>query len=223
MSALSRKMQAVTAESTHATPPASRRDFLYIATGAVAVVGTVATLIPLVDQMEPDASTLAAGGPVDFDLGKVQPGQQVVVRWRSRPIFIVHRPPAALKTLQDPKLLARLSDANSGVPQQPPYAENWHRSVKPEYSLLVGICTHLGCIPMFYPDPSNSLPTADWLGGYFCPCHGSKYDLAGRVFNGVPAPYNLPVPPYHFVNDTTVRIGENPPGVTWEFSSISQI
>ena len=186
-------------------------------------VGTLAAVFPMIDQMEPDASTLAAGGPVDFDLGKVQPGQQVVVRWRSRPIFIVHRPPAALKTLQDPKLLARLSDANSSAPQQPPYADNWHRSTKPEYSLLVGICTHLGCIPMFYPAPSSSLPTADWLGGYFCPCHGSKYDLAGRVFSGVPAPYNLPVPPHRFVNDKTVRIGENPPGVVWEFSSIAQI
>lgn len=213
----------VTAESANASPATTRRDFLYIATGAVAAVGGLATLVPMIDQMEPDASTLAAGGPVDFDLGKVQPGQQVVVRWRSRPIFIVNRPPAALKTLQDPKLLARLSDANSSAAQQPPYADNWHRSVKPEYSLLVGICTHLGCIPMFYPDPSNSLPTADWLGGYFCPCHGSKYDLAGRVFNGVPAPYNLPVPPHRFVNDTTVRIGENPPGVVWEFSSIIQI
>jgi ubiquinol-cytochrome c reductase iron-sulfur subunit len=213
----------MTVESTHAPPATSRRDFLYIATGMAAAVGTLATVIPMIDQMEPDASTLAAGGPVDFDLGKVQPGQQVVVRWRSRPIFIVNRPPAALKTLQDSKLLARLSDANSGALQQPPYADNWHRSIKPEYSLLVGICTHLGCIPMFYPNPSSNMPTADWPGGYFCPCHGSKYDLAGRVFNGVPAPYNLPVPPHRYVNDTTVRIGENPPNVVWEFSSITQI
>ena len=213
----------MTIESTNAHPATTRRDFLYVATGAVAAVGTLATLIPLVDQMEPDASTLAAGGPVEFDLGKVQAGQQVVVRWRSRPVFIVNRSPAAIKTLQDPKLLARLSDANSSARQQPPYADNWHRSIKPEYSLLVGICTHLGCIPMFYPNPSDNLPTADWLGGYFCPCHGSKYDLAGRVFNGVPAPYNLPVPPYRFINDKTVRIGENPPDVAWEFSSITQI
>jgi len=177
----------------------------------------------MIDQMEPDASTLAAGGPVDFDLSKLQPGQQAVVRWRSRPIFIVNRPAAAIKTLQDPNLLARLSDPKSSEPQQPPYADNWHRSIKPEYSVLVGICTHLGCIPMFYPDPSGSLPTTDWLGGYFCPCHGSKYDLAGRVFNGVPAPYNLPVPPHHLVSNTVIRIGENPPDVIWDFSSIAQI
>jgi ubiquinol-cytochrome c reductase iron-sulfur subunit len=137
------------------------------------------------------------------------------VRERSRPVFIVNRTPAAVKTLQDPKLLAQLSDPGSSEPRQPPYADNWHRSVKPEYSVLVGICTHLGCIPMFYPDPSDNLPSANWPGGYFCPCHGSKYDLAGRVFNGVPAPYNLPVPPYRLVSDTTIRIGENPVNRRW--------
>ena len=102
--------------------------------------------------------------------------------------------------------------------QQPPYAKNWHRSVKPEYGVLVGICTHLGCIPGFDPLPNATQPAANWLGGYFCPCHGSKYDLAGRVFRNVPAPYNLPVPPYHFVNDTMIRIGENPPGVDFDFA-----
>jgi ubiquinol-cytochrome c reductase iron-sulfur subunit len=201
---------------------ATRRDFLFIATGAAATVGTIATIVPMIDQLEPDASTLAAGGPVDFDVSKLQPGQQAVVRWRSRPIFIVN-PPEAVKTLRDPKLLDRLSDSKSDALQQPPYARNWHRSIKPEYSVLVGICTHLGCIPLFYPDQSASVPAAQWLGGYFCPCHGSKYDLAGRVFNGVPAPYNLPVPPYHFVSDTQLRIGENPPDVVWDFGSIAQI
>ena len=143
------------ATSAHEATAATRRDFLYIATGAAAAVGTLAALFPMVDQMEPDASTLAAGGPVEFDLSKLQPGQHAVVRWRSRPIFIVNRPAAALKTLQDPKLLARLSDPGSSAPQQPPYADNWHRSIKPEYGVLVGICTHLGCIPMFYPDPEQ--------------------------------------------------------------------
>jgi ubiquinol-cytochrome c reductase iron-sulfur subunit len=215
----------VTIESTtgHSTPGKTRRDFLYIATGAAAAVGAVAAVLPMVDQMEPDASTLAAGGPVEFDLGKLQPGQQAVVRWRSRPVFIVNRPAAAIKALQDPKLLAQLSDAASSAPQQPPYADNWHRSIKPEYSVLVGICTHLGCIPMFYPQPNASAPTADWMGGYFCPCHGSKYDAAGRVFFGVPAPYNLPVPPYRFVSDSTIRVGENPPGSNFDFASIRQL
>jgi len=207
---------------TEAVVKPTRRDFIYIATGVVGTVGFAATLVPLVAQMNPDASTLAAGGPVDFDVSKVQPGQQVMVRWRSRPIFVVNRPAGALKTLQDPALLGQLADAASAERQQPPYADNWHRSVKPEFAVLVGICTHLGCIPSFFPEP-NSGPVADWLGGYFCPCHGSKYDLAGRVFKGVPAPYNLPVPPYRFVNDTTIRIGENPPGVSWYFDSIAQI
>jgi ubiquinol-cytochrome c reductase iron-sulfur subunit len=107
-----------------------------------------------------------------------------------------------LKTLQDPALVDRLADPHSRQHQQPPYADNWHRSVKPEYGIMVGICTHLGCIPKFDPKPDPSLPVANWLGGYFCPCHGSKYDLAGRVFQGVPAPFNLPVPPYRFVSDT---------------------
>jgi len=176
----------------------------------------------MVSQMEPDASTLAAGGPVEFDASKLQPGQQALVRWRSRPVFIINRPPNALKMLQDQRLLSRLSDNQSNAPQQPPYAKNWHRSIDPKYGVFVGICTHLGCIPEFFPEPNPQTPSANWLGGYFCPCHGSKYDLAGRVFSGVPALYNLPVPPYHLINDT-IRIGENPPNVTWEFESIAQI
>lgn len=201
---------------------ATRRDFLYIATGAFAGVGTVVTLVPMISQMEPDASTLAAGGPVDFDASKLEPGQQAMVRWRSRPVFIVHRPPDALKGLRDPHLIGLLSDPQSSEPQQPPYATNWHRSIEPKYSVLVGICTHLGCIPLFFPNPSAQIPTANWQGGYFCPCHGSKYDLAGRVFAGVPAPYNLPVPPYRLINNT-IQIGENPPNVAWHFDSVAQI
>jgi ubiquinol-cytochrome c reductase iron-sulfur subunit len=201
---------------------ATRRDFLYIATGAFAGVSAVATLVPMVSQMEPDASTLAAGGPVDFDASKLQPGQRAVVYWRSRPIFIVNRPATALKELQDPNLISRLADPQSREPQQPPYATNWHRSIDPKYSVLVGICTHLGCIPLFYPDPNAQTPAANWPGGYFCPCHGSKYDLAGRVYGGVPAPYNLPVPPHRLINNM-IRIGENPPDSEWKFESIAQI
>jgi ubiquinol-cytochrome c reductase iron-sulfur subunit len=201
----------------------TRRDFLYIATASVAAVGAGATLVPLVSQMNPDAATLAAGGPVELDLSKVAPGQQVQVRWRSRPIFVLNRTPAALKALQSPALTERLADPQSQAHQQPPYAQNWHRSVKPEFGVLVGICTHLGCIPLFYPQPDPASPATNWPGGYFCPCHGSKYDLAGRVFAGVPAPYNLPVPPYHFVSDSKIRIGENPKGVNFDFASINQI
>ena len=211
-----------TIDTGSTTAPTTRRDFLYIATGAVATVGAIATLVPMVSQLNPDASTLAAGGPVEFDASKLQPGQQAVVRWRSRPVFIVHRPPDALKALQDQKLISRLSDPQSSERQQPPYAQNWHRSIDPKYAVLIGICTHLGCIPLFYPSPSPNVPTTDWLGGYFCPCHGSKYDLAGRVYSGVPAPYNLPVPPYRLDKDM-LHIGENPPNTTWDFDSIAQI
>jgi ubiquinol-cytochrome c reductase iron-sulfur subunit len=201
----------------------TRRDFLYVATGAFAGVGAIASLVPMVSQMEPDAATLAVGGPVEFDTSQLQPGQQAVVRWRSRPVFITNRSPEALKELQDPRLVGRLSDPQSSELQQPPYATNWHRSIEPQFGVVVGICTHLGCIPLFYPNPSPQVPTSDWLGGYFCPCHGSKYDLAGRVFNGVPAPYNLPVPPYHFV-DKIIRIGENASeAANWDFGSIRQI
>jgi ubiquinol-cytochrome c reductase iron-sulfur subunit len=204
-------------------PKTTRRDFLYVMTGAAAGLATVAAIWPLVDQMDPDASTLAAGGPVDVDLTKIAPGQQIMVQWRGKPTFIVHRTPAALKTLQNAQLLSQLADPDSTQRQQPPYADNWHRSIKPESLVLIGICTHLGCIPRFLPDPNASDPAPNWQGGYFCPCHGSKYDLAGRVFKGVPAPYNLPVPPHHYVNDTTVRLGENPPGETFDFGSILQV
>ncbi len=204
-------------------PQPTRRDFLYVATGAVATVGAAATLVPLVDQMNPDAATLAAGGPVDLDLSQVSPGQQVAIRWRSRPIFVTNRTEALLKGLQSPAVTTLLADPHSRENQQPPYAQNWHRSVKPQWGVLVGICTHLGCIPNYFPQPNASQPAANWPGGYFCPCHGSKYDLAGRVFNGVPAPYNLPVPPYHFTTEHTVRIGENPPKISFDFDSIRQI
>jgi ubiquinol-cytochrome c reductase iron-sulfur subunit len=204
-------------------PEPTRRDFLYVATTAVAAAGAIAATLPLIVQMDPDAATLAQGGPVDVDLSHLQPGQQMVVRWRERPIFIINRTAEVLRSLQDPKLLAQLADPQSQETQQPPYAHNWHRSIKPEYAVLVGICTHLGCIPQFYPQPNLTTPAADWLGGYFCPCHGSKYDLAGRVFKGVPAPYNLPVPPCNFMNDTTLRVGENPPNVNFDFSSIRQL
>jgi ubiquinol-cytochrome c reductase iron-sulfur subunit len=201
----------------------SRRDFLYIATGAVGAIGAAAVLVPLIDQMNPDASTIAAGGPVDVDVSKIAEGAQIIIYWRQRPIFVFHRSKQTLDALQSKEDIALLSDPDSGVVQQPPYATNWHRSVKPEFSVLVGICTHLGCIPLFYPSASATQPVANWPGGYFCPCHGSKYDAAGRVFSGVPAPYNLPVPSYNFVNDTTLRVGENPKDSTWDFDSIKQL
>jgi ubiquinol-cytochrome c reductase iron-sulfur subunit len=214
---------ATTAATGHG-PGATRRDFLFIATATVGAVGAAAALVPLVDQMNPDASTLAAGGPVDLDVSKIEENAQVMIRWRQRPIFVFHRSKQTLDSMQSQQMISLLSDPNSEQTQQPPYAANWHRSIKPEYGILVGICTHLGCIPLFYPTPSPTTPVSNWPGGYFCPCHGSKYDPAGRVFSGVPAPYNLPVPPYRFVDAKTLRVGENDPSATaWNFDSIRQL
>jgi ubiquinol-cytochrome c reductase iron-sulfur subunit len=198
-----------------------RRDFLYLTTAAFGAVAAGSVVVPLVTQMEPDAQTIAEGAPVDVDISGVAPGQQILVKWRGHPIFIVNRPESALKSLQASELVSRLSDPDSKVLQQPDYAANWHRSVKPEILVLVGVCTHLGCIPSFKPEKGEVDPS--WLGGYFCPCHGSKYDLAGRVFSGVPAPYNLPVPPYVFTNDKTIRIGANPSGVTFDLANVVQL
>ncbi len=199
----------------------SKRDFLLIATAAVGAVGAAGAVWPLIDQMQPDAATIAAGAPLEVNIGAIEAGQQIIVKWRGHPIFVVNRTPALLKTLENPELVSKLSDPTSTVMQQPKYAENWHRSVKPEYLVLVGVCTHLGCIPRFEPDKATVTP--DWLGGYFCPCHGSKYDLSGRVYSGVPAPYNLPVPPYTFVNDKTLRIGANPEGEAFELDEVVQL
>jgi ubiquinol-cytochrome c reductase iron-sulfur subunit len=204
-------------------PEATRRDFLIIATAATGAARAAASLVPLIEQMNPDASAIAAGDPVDVNLGEVEPGGQFVILWRKKPIFVVFRTQENLQVLQDSHLLNELADPHSKYLQQPPYAKNWRRSLTPEIWVFVGICTHLGCIPQFDPLPNASDPVPNWLGGYFCSCHGSKYDLAGRVFRDVPAPYNLPVPPYRFTSDTTIRIGENPPNEGFDFSTILQL
>jgi ubiquinol-cytochrome c reductase iron-sulfur subunit len=214
-------MSSVTME--HGQPPVERRDFLKLVAQAGTGIGLIAIAWTFVDYMEPSADVIAAGAPIDVDISHILPGQQILVRWRGKPILIVHHTEAELKTLQSPAVVSRLSDPNSEAHQQPPYAQNWHRSLKPEYAILVGICTHLGCLPEYMPKPDPSTPATNWPGGYFCPCHGSKYDLAGRVWSGVPAPYNLPVPPYHFPNDKTLRVGENPQGVKFELSSVVQM
>ncbi len=214
----------MTDASLHANPsqPApSRRDFLFIATGAFAAVGTAAVVWPLIAQMSPDAQTIAAGAPFDVDISAIAPGQQISVLWRGHPVFIVNRPAAALATLKEPSLIADLRDPDSSVVQQPPYARNWHRSLDPQWFVVVGVCTHLGCIPLFEPNKDQQGP--GWPGGYFCPCHGSKYDLAGRVYQNVPAPYNLPVPPYRMVNAKTLRLGENPPGEAFSIDEVVQL
>ena len=214
---------AATAEARH-DGGVVRRDFLLLVAGAMGAVGSAAAIWPFIDQLEPSADVLAAGAPIEVDLSPIKPGQQITVAWRGRPIWVLHRTPEELKALQSAADLSLLRDPDSAALQQPKYAANWHRSIKPEWSVLVGICTHLGCIPKFEPlGPVSAWLGQGWPGGYFCPCHGSKYDLAGRVFSGVPAPYNLPVPPYNFIADDRIRIGENPQGSTFKLSSIDQI
>jgi ubiquinol-cytochrome c reductase iron-sulfur subunit len=200
----------------------TRRDFLSIAATAVAGIGAACAAWPLISSMNPARDTLAAGAPVDVDISKIEPGQQIIVLWRSRPTFIVRRTPDQQNVVKTNADASALRDPDSNANQQPPYAKNVFRSVKPEYLVLVGICTHLGCIPEFVPQPGGTLGPS-WQGGFFCPCHGSRYDLSGRVFQNVPAPYNLPVPPYRFVSDTMVRVGENPSDSTFDFNSIEQI
>ena len=218
----------MTYDASTATQPAApasptRRDFLFLATGALGAVGAAAVAWPFLDQMNPDAATIAAAGPVDVDVTQIQPGQRIVTLWAARPVFVLRRTPEALTTLRDQKVLSVLRDPDSDNLQQPDYAKNWHRSLKEEFLVVVGICTHLGCVPLFYPNPDASTPAPNWPGGFFCPCHGSKYDLAGRVFQNVPAPYNLPVPPNFFPDEKTLRVGANPPGQSFDFNSILQV
>ncbi len=224
-------MSSTTTTGTPAGPPighhppdgTSRRDFLGLVTGAFAAIGTAAIAWSLIDSMNPAADVIAAGAPMDIDTGKIEPGQQIIVRWRGMPMLFVHRTAAMLATLQNKADVARLSDPDSKMNQQPSYAQNWHRSVTPELAVLVGICTHLGCLPTYTPKPNPTEPIANWPGGYFCHCHGSKYDLAGRVYQNVPAPYNLPVPPYRFLDPKTIRVGQNPAGVSFSLSDVLQL
>ena len=186
-----------------------RRRFLTATTAVVGGIGVVTAAVPFIKSWEPSARAKAAGAPVTQSLAKIEAGQMITIAWRSKPVFIVNRTPAQLATLPmvDSRLVDPKSDGSS-ADQQPKYAQNEARSIKPEWLVLIGICTHLGCVPDFFPE----LFDPEWKGGFYCPCHKSRYDIAGRVYSGVPAPKNLPVPPYNFIDDTTVQIGVDPKG-----------
>lgn len=187
----------------------SRRRFLVSATGVVGGIGAAFVAYPFLSAWSPSAKAIAAGAPVNVDISKVEEGQQITVEWRGQPVWVLNRTKADLENMATQEHLDKLRDPDSMVAsQQPSYAQNATRSVKPEYLVVVGICTHLGCVPLYKPEPG--LYGADWKGGYFCPCHGSMYDLAGRVYKDVPAPMNLPVPPYHYSDDGTLVVGEDP-------------
>jgi ubiquinol-cytochrome c reductase iron-sulfur subunit len=188
----------------------SKRRFLIAATTVAGGVGVAAVAVPFLGSMMPSERAKAAGAPVEVDISKIEPGAMITVEWRGRPVWIINRTEEMLATL--PKVEDELSDPGLKVPQQPAYCENPSRSIKPNLMVLVGICTHLGCSPSPKLQPVGDMG-ASWKGGFFCPCHGSRFDLAGRVFNGSPAPTNLVVPLHKYLSDSLLVIGEDESGV----------
>jgi ubiquinol-cytochrome c reductase iron-sulfur subunit len=184
-----------------------RRHFLLVATTVTGVAGAALTAVPFLASWKPSARAQALGAPVDADVSKLEVGGIVKVNWRGQAIFIVRRSPEMLATLSAPAVIESLRDPQSQESEQPEYAQNEVRALKPEYLVLVGVCTHLGCAPLDRFQPQDAELGATWPGGFYCPCHGSKFDLAGRVFKDVPAPTNLRVPPYRFINDGVIQIG----------------
>jgi ubiquinol-cytochrome c reductase iron-sulfur subunit len=182
-----------------------RRRFLTGATTVVGAVGAALAAVPFVASFQPSERAKAIGAPVEEDISKLDPGQMTTVKWRGKPVWIVRRTKDQLDSLA--AVEEKLRDPDSKVAQQPPYAENLFRSIKPEYLVLVGLCTHLGCSPTYRPEVAPSDLGPQWKGGFFCPCHGSRFDMSGRVYAGVPAPTNLEVPPYKFLGDSRIIIG----------------
>jgi ubiquinol-cytochrome c reductase iron-sulfur subunit len=183
----------------------SKRRFLLAATGAVGGVAAAGVAIPFVGSMLPSAKAKAAGAPIEVDVSKLEPGAQLTVEWRGKPVWIVRRTPEMIAQLE--QNADKLSDPGSEAQQQPEYCKNKTRSLKPEYLIVVGVCTHLGCSPTFRADKGAADLGGDWPGGYYCPCHGSRFDLAGRVFKNVPAPVNLVVPPHRYISDAVLLVG----------------
>ncbi len=184
-----------------------RRQFLVTTVTVLGGFGLVAASVPFVSSWWPSAAAKAAGAPVTVDASRVDAGMLLTVEWRGKPVWILHRTDSMLRELG--RHDSRLRDPQSREPQQPEYARNATRSIKPRNLVVVGICTHLGCVPLFRPDVASSGLGSDWPGGFACPCHGSRFDLAGRVFQNVPAPLNLVVPPHRYVSETVLLIGED--------------
>jgi ubiquinol-cytochrome c reductase iron-sulfur subunit len=182
-----------------------RRRMLITATSVVGAVGVGFVAWPFMSSLSPSAKTQAAGAPVEVDISKLEDGQKITVEWRGKPIWVVKRTKKNLADL--PSLNAKLRDPDSQVEQQPNYAQNSNRSIKPEYLVVVGICTHLGCSPSYVKEEDQHDLGSDWKGGFFCPCHGSFFDLAGRVYQSVPAPTNLVVPPHTYLSETRILVG----------------
>ncbi|WP_305909085.1 ubiquinol-cytochrome c reductase iron-sulfur subunit [Methylomarinum sp. Ch1-1] len=184
----------------------SKRQFLTSALSVVGAVGTGYLAVPFLSQMQPSAKAMAAGAPVEVDISKMESGQLIRVAWRGKPVWILKRTPQVLETLST--LDDQLADPLSNESNQPESSKNPLRSIKPEIFVAIGLCTHLGCSPTFRPEIAPPDLGDNWKGGFFCPCHGSWFDLAGRVYRGVPAPTNLDIPPYRYVTDELIIIGE---------------
>lgn len=184
---------------------AGRRRFLVAATSVVGAAGAVGAAVPFVGSWFPSAKAKAAGAPVRVNISKIEPGQQMVAEWRGQPVFIVRRTEEILANLT--KIEGSVADPESAASVQPAYVDKKTRAIKPELLVLVGLCTHLGCSPSFRPEVAPADLGPDWVGGYFCPCHGSRYDMAGRVYKAQPAPLNLPVPPHSYETDDVIVIG----------------
>jgi ubiquinol-cytochrome c reductase iron-sulfur subunit len=184
-----------------------RRRLLAIATGAVGAAGVAFAATPFLASWKPSARAKALGAPVEIDASKLEPGAMLKVEWRGKPVWVLRRTPEMIASLDKaaPELLDPLSEASD----QPDYAKNPARARNPEFFVVLGVCTHLGCSPLAKFEPGDVTVAADWPGGFFCPCHGSKFDLAGRVWRGVPAPSNLPVPPYQFLADGRILVGSD--------------
>tara|TARA_B100000614_G_scaffold261792_1_gene292657 strand:+ start:5571 stop:6485 length:915 start_codon:yes stop_codon:yes gene_type:complete len=197
------------AMQTTSTQPtvSNRRKFLTNMTQVMGGIGGIFALIPFLSSMSPSERAKSAGAPIEIDISSLQPGAYKVVEWRGKPVWVVRRTKKMIEdTLEDDEVLR---DPQSVEEHQPEYTQNKFRSINPEYLVLLGVCTHLGCSPLYKPSPKSKELGLDWTGGFFCPCHGSKFDLSGRVHKGVPAPYNLEVPPYYFASDTRIIVGED--------------
>jgi ubiquinol-cytochrome c reductase iron-sulfur subunit len=184
-----------------------RRQFLTGTATVLGGVGASVAAIPFVSSFQPSARAKALGAPVEANIDQIEPGQRVTYKWRGKPVWIIRRTEEQLKALEESTDV--LADPESTMSTQPVFAENSWRSLNREYLVLVGICTHLGCSPSFRPLSSDEIMGADWQGGFYCPCHGSKFDLSGRVYAGVPAPTNMEVPPHKYLTDTRILIGES--------------
>ena len=190
----------------------AKRRFLTTATTVVGAAGVAATSIPFISSMLPSEKAQAAGAPIEVDISKLEAGQRITAEWRGRPIWIVKHTEQTIKQLK--ANTDKLRDPNSEVTeQQPECCQNPLRSIREDIVVLIGICTHLGCSPVYRPELAPEDLGADWQGGFFCPCHGSKFDLAGRVYQGVPAPTNLQVPPYYYINENKILVGEESKGI----------